>query len=473
MVSIEWKDICYSVGDKHILTNVSGKVDVSDTLALLGPSGSGKTSLMNVLAGKVRPNRTTKLSGSIILNGEVSHDAAVWAFAPALQLMSLVEQYDLLVSMVTLHEHMSFHARLRLWDLSAKQREERIDAVLSRLRLLEHKGTLLPKLSGGQKKRVSVAEELLNNPEILVLDEPTSGLDSTMAREVVEILYNRGCSMQGSASSASSATQNEKTSVAQNVSQNVAQSVSQRKSVQSSASHVEFDKTGNFVKVAAEEDYHVKTTILFCIHQPSSHVYSMFSNVMFLAQGHLIYYGQGEGVVQTIERRLNVKCPEHYNGAEFALDTINDEEKVKQLVENGASMASKADSTTSPTSRPQLPQLVVVNGEVASNNSVNNSEDSEEESDEKQALILNTADLSEILAAKKRAPWCVEYLAIAKRTLLDRARNVQNTRLSLLSATLVCLLVGSIYFRMPRTPTSKYARTGAMMVIMMMPLYSV
>jgi ABC-type multidrug transport system ATPase subunit len=194
MVSLDWQDLDLTIGETHILRGITAGVEAGQTLAILGPSGSGKTSLLNMLGGKMKSKLGGKIktitSGTIQMNAELM-DVKLYPFSDAVKLVSFVEQEDLFSNDITLWEHLLFHANLRLFHLPKNERHERIDAVLRRLRLMKAKKTSVMKLSGGEKKRVSIAEELLNNPSILMLDEPTSGLDSTVAREVVEILYNK------------------------------------------------------------------------------------------------------------------------------------------------------------------------------------------------------------------------------------------------------------------------------------------
>eukprot|EP00392_Amoebophrya_sp_AT5.2_P011008 g11083.t1 len=196
-LSLEWRNLTLRIGDKTILNNVSGYVPAGATLALLGPSGSGKTTLLSLLAGVFHSTdgqgAQVQITGDIIVGDPgqegASNPAAAHPYSRHMAYMRIVEQYDTFLGQSTVWEHLRLNAALRLSSFDEEQRDERIVEILERLRLTGFEEVPIQRLSGGQKKRLSVAEELLSNPAILFLDEPTSGLDSTVAREVVEIFY--------------------------------------------------------------------------------------------------------------------------------------------------------------------------------------------------------------------------------------------------------------------------------------------
>ncbi|GMI44070.1 hypothetical protein TrCOL_g2872 [Triparma columacea] len=169
---------------KTILSNLDLVFEQASLTALMGPSGAGKTSLLSVLSGNAPSGSVT---GSVLVNEKPSPRGFK-------RISALVPQDDVLLSSLTPLESLNFAARLRL-DVSASERSEQVNAVLSSLSLTSHKDTLIGSvdkrgLSGGQRKRVSIALELLINPSILFLDEPTSGLDSKMAEDVTSILMS-------------------------------------------------------------------------------------------------------------------------------------------------------------------------------------------------------------------------------------------------------------------------------------------
>jgi ABC-type multidrug transport system ATPase subunit/pSer/pThr/pTyr-binding forkhead associated (FHA) protein len=149
-------------------------------LAVIGPSGAGKSTLMSVMTGANRPT-----SGSVRFD-----DQDITKNYEALRTrIGFVPQEDILHRTLTVRQALEFAARLRLpADTTAEERGTQIDNVLMQLGLVEHAGTKVSRLSGGQRKRASVALELLTEPSLLILDEPTSGLDPAMDKQVMDTL---------------------------------------------------------------------------------------------------------------------------------------------------------------------------------------------------------------------------------------------------------------------------------------------
>lgn len=188
----------------------------------MGPSGAGKSSLLDCLSG-----RNANMDGQIVING-------VNGYTPKLRkLVAYAMQDELFHSTLTVKEHLVFQARLRLGGQVSTQRcEDRANAVITELGLTGCRDTLiggwmLRGISGGEKKRLAFASEILTNPAVLFVDEPTSGLDSCMARAVVAQL-----------------------------------------------------------KQLAK-----KRTVITAIHQPSSEVYALFDRLYLLAEGVTVFQG--------------------------------------------------------------------------------------------------------------------------------------------------------------------------------------
>ncbi|MER5991276.1 ABC transporter ATP-binding protein/permease [Streptomyces viridosporus] len=167
-------------GGKQILKDVSFGVPEKSLIAVIGPSGSGKSTLLKALTG-YRPAD----------QGEVLYDNRnlYKQFAELRQRIGLVPQDDILHKELTVKKALKYAAKLRFpADTTAAEREARIDEVLRELKLDIHKEKKVTSLSGGQRKRVSVALELLTKPSLIFLDEPTSGLDPGMDRDVMQLL---------------------------------------------------------------------------------------------------------------------------------------------------------------------------------------------------------------------------------------------------------------------------------------------
>ncbi len=167
-------------GTKSILKDVSFGVPEKSLIGVIGPSGSGKSTLLRALTG-YRPADV----------GEVLYDNRdlYKQFAELRQRIGLVPQDDILHKELSVRRALKYAARLRFPDdTHAAERQARIDEVLRELKLDIHADKRITSLSGGQRKRVSVALELLTKPSLIFLDEPTSGLDPGMDRDVMQLL---------------------------------------------------------------------------------------------------------------------------------------------------------------------------------------------------------------------------------------------------------------------------------------------
>ncbi|MBN1182542.1 MAG: ATP-binding cassette domain-containing protein [Bacteroidales bacterium] len=186
-VKLEAKEIEYTFhnSDQGIkplcLTAQSG-----DLIAVIGGSGTGKTTLMNILNGKLTPQKGVVKINDNNIQTEV---------AKITGLMGYVPQDDLLFEELTVYQNLLFTAQLSLGNISSIEIDLVVDSVLEELKLLDIKnlkvGNPLNKLiSGGQRKRINIALELLREPSILFVDEPTSGLSSKDSENIIQILRN-------------------------------------------------------------------------------------------------------------------------------------------------------------------------------------------------------------------------------------------------------------------------------------------
>ena len=165
---------------KVILDNVTFGVPEKSLIGVIGPSGSGKSTLLRALTG-YRPADV----------GEVLYDNRnlYQHFAELRQRIGLVPQDDILHKELRVRTALRYAARLRFpGDVAVAERNARVEEVLAELKLDIHADKKVTSLSGGQRKRVSVALELLTKPSLIFLDEPTSGLDPGMDRDVMQLL---------------------------------------------------------------------------------------------------------------------------------------------------------------------------------------------------------------------------------------------------------------------------------------------
>ncbi len=167
-------------GGKQILKDVTFGVPEKSLIAVIGPSGSGKSTLLKALTGYRPANQ-----GDVLYDNRNLYKQ----FAELRQRIGLVPQDDILHKELTVRTALKYAAKLRFpADTSEQERAARIDEVLRELKLDIHKDKKITSLSGGQRKRVSVALELLTKPSLIFLDEPTSGLDPGMDRDVMQLL---------------------------------------------------------------------------------------------------------------------------------------------------------------------------------------------------------------------------------------------------------------------------------------------
>ncbi|GJQ68199.1 hypothetical protein Trydic_g10750 [Trypoxylus dichotomus] len=229
-----------------ILDKVTGTICSGSLVAVMGLSGAGKTTFLATLAGKNKDKE-----GSLLLNNCVLTENYVN------QISNYVYQKDIILESLTVSEHMKFMSAFKL-DKSPTETELIIRSVLDELSLENCKNTYLKHLSGGEKKRISLAVELLNDPLILFCDEPTSGLDSSNAIAIIQKLKNR--------------VLNEK-------------------------------------------------LVVVTIHQPSSQIFDFFSHVILLGDKEIVYHGTKDEIADYFAS-LNLYCPINYNPAEFYIKCI-------------------------------------------------------------------------------------------------------------------------------------------------------
>ncbi|MFG2602475.1 FHA domain-containing protein [Streptomyces sp. NPDC048514] len=181
-VSLDVQDLTVAVdrGRKVLLDHVSFPVGERCLLAVVGPSGAGKSTLLNALTGQRPADR-----GTVLYDGrDLYRD-----YAELRGRIGLVPQDDILHPQLTVRAALTYAAELRFPQDTAKaERRARADEVIRELGLEQRAGQPVHSLSGGQRKRVSVALELLTKPSLLFLDEPTSGLDPGMDRSVMNML---------------------------------------------------------------------------------------------------------------------------------------------------------------------------------------------------------------------------------------------------------------------------------------------
>uniref|UniRef100_A0A3B5M0R8 ATP-binding cassette sub-family G member 8 n=1 Tax=Xiphophorus couchianus TaxID=32473 RepID=A0A3B5M0R8_9TELE len=239
------------------INNLSLRVRSGQMLAVIGSSGCGKTSLLDIITCRDEGGRMT--CGHVLINGKPN--------TPQLVKKSIahVRQDDRLLPHLTVRETLCFVAKLRLPShFSQAQRDQRVDDVIAELRLRQCAHTRVGNdyvrgVSGGERRRVSIAVQLLWNPGILILDEPTSGLDSFTAHNLVITLSRLA--------------------------------------------------KGNRL-------------ILLSVHQPRSDIFQLFDLVVLLSSGSAVYFGAARDMVPYFTA-LGHPCPRYCNPSDFYVDLIS------------------------------------------------------------------------------------------------------------------------------------------------------
>ncbi|GBG66269.1 hypothetical protein CBR_g57867 [Chara braunii] len=301
MVRLEWENISCElkkrqkgeVSTKKILDNISGKAFPGQLLAILGPSGSGKTTLLSALAGQVAKSENLGLTGSLKVNGKKNGTST--------HRQAFVRQDDIFYSQLTVRETLMMAAKLQLpRTMTEEEKERHIESLMQHLGLTGVADTIVGDektrgISGGERKRLSIACELIAAPSVVFADEPTTGLDAFQAKTVMEAL--RGLARDGH-------------------------------------------------------------TVICSIHQPRGAIYDMFDDVILLASGQVVYAGAANDDAIAYFSALGYECPTHFNPAEFFSDLISvdysspakEEESKKRLQKLVAAFRAQGCSYVEPSS---------------------------------------------------------------------------------------------------------------------------
>lgn len=254
--SLYFRNVCYNLNGKEILSGIQGMAHPGELTAIMGASGAGKTTFLDILA---RKNKRGQVSGEFYVNGEKVSDADYK------NATGFVDQEDTMLPTLTVHETILTSALLRLpRDMGRAAKEQRVLEVEKQLGIYHIRDSLIGSeegkgrgISGGEKRRVSIACELVTSPSILFLDEPTSGLDAYNAYNVIECL------------------------------------------------------------VTLAKTY--KRTVIFTIHQPRSNIVALFDRLVLLAQGKTVYSGPLHQCQDYFDH-IGYNCPPGFNIADYLVD---------------------------------------------------------------------------------------------------------------------------------------------------------
>lgn len=254
--SLYFENVSYNLSGKQILSDVQGVAHPGEIMAIMGASGAGKTTFLDILA---RKNKRGAVAGSFYVNGEKVSDTDYKS------VVGFVDQEDTMLPTLTVHETILTSALLRLpRDMGRAAKEQRVYEVEKQLGISHIKDSLIGSeegkgrgISGGEKRRVGIACELVTSPSILFLDEPTSGLDAYNAFNVIECL------------------------------------------------------------VTLAKTY--KRTVIFTIHQPRSNIVALFDRLLLLAKGRTVFSGRFENCQEYFDK-IGYSCPPGFNIADYLVD---------------------------------------------------------------------------------------------------------------------------------------------------------
>ena len=185
-VNITLDNVSFEINGKKIIDDISLTIQPGEFVGLIGPSGSGKTTLMMLMNGMNAPT-----SGKILINNQSLHHN----FEAFKGQIGYVPQDDIIHRELTVKESLLFTSKLRLQTTFTEDVDSQVNKVLKTLTLTDAQDVLIGTaekkgISGGQRKRVNLAQELITEPSILFLDEPTSGLDPKSDNDVMNLLKN-------------------------------------------------------------------------------------------------------------------------------------------------------------------------------------------------------------------------------------------------------------------------------------------
>lgn len=264
-VVLKWENVNFKVKDDekttHILHDVSGFANPQEMYAIMGGSGSGKTSLLSIISNQLKMQDNFEIDGTVCLNNKKLSEVNSNYY------IRYIPQESILFEFLTPYEFLKFTLSLKTND-TKENVKNRVDKILADLGLTKVSHTLIGDtivrgLSGGEKKRVCIASELMLYPSVLILDEPTSGLDSFISKSVISML---------------------------------------------------------------KDVLSYGVTIIMTIHQPSYDIFQMFNRLMLIQEGYVVFQGKAEDSIDYFNG-INFDVPKNINPPEFYMKILRIEDR--------------------------------------------------------------------------------------------------------------------------------------------------
>nr|XP_013029325.2 ATP-binding cassette sub-family G member 5 isoform X1 [Anser cygnoides] len=248
---------------RQILKDVSFHIESGQIMGILGNSGSGKTTLLDAISGRL--GHKDSFFGEVYVNGrhlkkEQFRDC-----------FSYVPQNDALLSFLTIQESLTYTALLALQKCSNSVIKKKVDAVMAELSLSHIADKIIGShifvgISGGERRRVSIAAQLLQDPKVMLLDEPTTGLDCLTANQIVSLL---------------------------------------------------------------SELAHKDRIVIITIHQPRSELFRLFDKIAIMSFGEMVFCGNPMEMI-TFFSNCGYSCPEQSNPFDFYVDLTSVDTRSKE-----------------------------------------------------------------------------------------------------------------------------------------------
>ncbi len=387
---------------RTVLEGVNAIFRAGRLTAIMGASGSGKTTLLNALAR----------GDSTLINGRsvAGYNAAMSDIA------GYVHQDDQILSTMTVREAITMSVTLRphVQKEAHPTASERVDRVISIMGLEQCQHTIIGSsiirgVSGGERKRTSIAMEIITDPAILFLDEPTSGLDTLTAFNVTHLLW--------------------------------------------SLAHAQ------------------GRTVVATIHQPSSEMFHLFDDLVILDEGRVIYHGEAYGIIGYCEM-IGLPCPQFTNPADHVFMTLLNNPQLRRSSRQNVEATIESRYGASGEDREAIvcDHFVLVG---YWENSLEKRQLDHDliclEAEAKGTIAEGSLQASLRSALRRRATFMVQLSYLTQRSMKNVWRNKMVVQLKVMQSLIVGLLIGIIFLRVQTKPfeTQTQNRKGALFFIIL------